>query len=113
VESSKDIEERVGLSSLLETITAVLSKVKEMEAEQAALSQKDEELTMDQVKRRMQEIQAGQEAVVEDDSNRNFGAFAVKEDKKDTFRAIMQRFQVSPPPPPPPPPFKLSTLLPQ
>ena len=95
LDASKDMEERVGLGSLLQTISAVLDKVKQMEDEQAALSTTDqEELTLDQVKNRMKEIQAGQEAVGDDGKGKTFGAFVVKEDKRDSFNEILQRFQV-------------------
>jgi len=95
IDVSKDMDERVGLSSLKETISSVLLKVREMEKEQEALNMKDEELSMDQVKMRMKEIQAGQESGEDTTKGRNFGVFAVKEDKKETFRIVLQRFQVS------------------
>lgn len=93
IDVSKDMDERVGLGSLKETINSVLLKVKEMELEQEALNVKDEELSLDQVKMRMKEIQAGQESGEDASNGRHFGVFAVKQDNKETFRIVLQRFQ--------------------
>ena len=73
--------------------------MKEVEEEQSALSTQDQqELSMEQVRARMKEIQAGSQDMEKEGNDprksKIFGAFAVKEDKKDTFYSILQRFQV-------------------
>ena len=81
------------------TSTQVLERVKEVEEEQSALNTQDQqELSMDQVRARMKEIQAGsQDAEKQGDDPRKSkltGAFTVKVDKKDSFYSVLQRFQV-------------------
>lgn len=90
IEKSKDVEERTGLSSLLDTITTVLDRVKEVQGESGG-AVVDEELTMDQVKQRMQEVQMGTELNSPQSSTVN-KAFSVQKDKKDSFQLILQRF---------------------
>lgn len=73
--------------------------MKEVEKEQSALSTQDQqELSMDQVRARMKEIQAGSQDMEKqgDDPKKSklSGAFVVKEDKKDSFYSVLQRFQV-------------------
>lgn len=80
--------------------TQVLERVKEVEEEQSALNTQDQqELSMDQVRARMKEIQAGSQDMEKqsDDPKKSklSGAFVVKEDKKDSFYSVLQRFQVS------------------
>lgn len=87
------MEERVGLGSLLDTVSNVLERVKEVQGDGAEAA-RDEELSLDQVKLRMQEVQAGQ--VIIDEAGRpvnKFGAFAAAQDKKDTFQLVLKRFQ--------------------
>ena len=91
MDASQDMEERVGLSSLLDTVTTVLSRVKEVQGD--SVQQIDEELSMDQVRKRMQEVQIGQEIENEKKRKGDYGAFAVKADKKETFQEIFKRFQ--------------------
>eukprot|EP01038_Epipyxis_sp_PR26KG_P004842 gene4842-6787_t len=93
VEKCTDIEERVALSSLLQTVTTVLEKVGEVEDEQK--DSVDEELDMNQVKKKMQEIQSGQTVKVggkQDDSKNKVEEFSVKTEKKETFQTILRRF---------------------
>jgi len=93
VDTSKDMDERVGLSSLLQTITTVLDRVKEAQGD-GTIDAQQEELTIDQVKQRMQEVQAGQALAEQADGKvaDRFGVFQVKEEKKDTFKTILKRF---------------------
>jgi hypothetical protein len=93
IDASKDMEERIGLGSLLDTVSNVLERVKEVQGDGAADTQ-DEELNLEQVKLRMKEVQAGQ--VIIDEAGRpvnKFGAFAVATDKKDSFQLVLKRFQ--------------------
>lgn len=89
VDTVSDIEERVGLSSLLETINKVLEKIKEAENE-AGIQNIDEELTMEQVKLRMQEVQMG--APVKE-ASKIASTFAVQEDKMSTFNKVISLFR--------------------
>jgi hypothetical protein len=92
IDASKDMEERIGLGSLLDTVSNVLERVKEVQGE-GGVEVRDEELTLEQVKLRMQEVQAGRDI---DEAGRpvdKFGAFAVAIDKKDSFQSILKRFQ--------------------
>jgi hypothetical protein len=57
--TTSDIEERMGLTSLYQVITTVLERVKEAEDNGEVLP--EEELTMDQIRNRMQEVQMGAE----------------------------------------------------
>ena len=89
------MEERIGLGSLLDTVSNVLERVKEVQGE-GDVESRDEELSLDQVKKRMQEVQAGQ--VIIDEAGRpvnQFGAFAVANDKKDSFQNVLKRFQTT------------------
>ena len=93
IDASKDMEERIGLGSLLDTVSNVLERVKEVQGDGAADTQ-DEELNLEQVKLRMKEVQAGQ--VIIDEAGRpvnKIGAFAVATDKKDSFQLVLKRFQ--------------------
>ena len=90
-ESTKDIEERTGLQSLLETITSVLDRVKEVQGEGGG-AMVDEELTMEQVKQRMQEVQSGQAMENNKGGGPKIEAFSVKSDRRDTFQSVLQRF---------------------
>ena len=94
IDSSKDMDERVGLSSLLQTITTVLDRVKEAQGD--GTIEQDEELTIDQVRQRMQEVQMGGEVAGQGKIAEKFGVFTVKEDKKDTFQGILRRFTEKP-----------------
>ena len=90
-DTSKDVEERVGLQSLLDTVTKVLERVREVQGDGAAGGVVDEELTMDQVKQRMQEVQSGG-AIASKDSVKGPEVFSVKKDRRDTFQSVLQRF---------------------
>ena len=59
VTNSKDLDERVGLKSLLDTIKSVLERVKEVEEEGQGNEAIDTTMDMEQVKARMQEVQMG------------------------------------------------------
>lgn len=89
------MEERIGLGSLLDTVSNVLERVKEVQGD-GDVESRDEELSLDQVKQRMKEVQSGQ--VIIDEAGRpvnQFGAFNVGQDKKDSFQSILKRFQVT------------------
>ena len=58
IDKTIDIEERLGLTSLLETITSVLNRVKEVQGD-SVINTQDNELTMDQVKQRLRDVQSG------------------------------------------------------
>lgn len=90
IDGTKDMEERVGLGSLLDTITAILDRVKDVQGEN--IDTADEELSIDVVKQRMREVQSGTEL---DESGRKKAAemFSVQVEKKDTFMKILERFQ--------------------
>jgi len=94
VDTTKDMDERVGLSSLRDTIVAVLERVKEADgSKDGALP--DAELTLDQVKQRMKEVQMGQ-TLNEDEitkRNRKFSDFSVQQDARSTFLKVLERFQ--------------------
>ena len=91
LDKTKDIEERSGLQSLLDTVTVVLDRVKEAQSEGGAGAAVDEELTMEQVKQRMQEVQMGAE-VSSKSGGKEQKAFTVQKDKKDSFQSILRRF---------------------
>ena len=91
VDTTKDMDERVGLSSLLQTITAVLDRVKEAQGD-GTIDAQQEELTIDQVRQRMQEVQMGQSLEPDGKVADRFGVFQVKEQKDETFKAILRRF---------------------
>ena len=91
LDTTKDIEERSGLQSLLDTVTVVLDRVKEAQSEGGAGAAVDEELTMEQVKQRMQEVQMGAEVSTKS-GGKEQKAFTVQKDKKDSFQSILRRF---------------------
>ena len=95
IDASKDMDERVGLNSLLQTVTTVLDRVKEAQGD-GGIDSKEEELTIDQVRQRMQEVQMGGEVSAQGKVAEKFGVFSVKEDKKDTFQGILRRFTEMP-----------------
>ena len=92
VDSAADLEERVGLKSLLDVITKVLERVKEARAE-GMLEEQEEELEISEVRRRMQEVQMGGQLEAE---NKTFAVnepFSVQTDKRATFESVLRRFQ--------------------
>lgn len=94
VDATKDMDERVGLSSLRDTIISVLERVKEADgSKDGALP--DAELTLDQVKQRMKEVQMGQTLNEDEVSKRNrkFSEFSVQQDARSTFLKVLERFQ--------------------
>jgi hypothetical protein len=94
VDGAKDMDERVGLSSLRDTIVSVLERVKEADgSKDGALP--DAELTLDQVKQRMKEVQMGKTLNEGEVSKRNrkFSEFSVQEDARSTFLKVLERFQ--------------------
>eukprot|EP00596_Hydrurales_sp_CCMP1899_P009979 CAMPEP_0119051438 /NCGR_PEP_ID=MMETSP1177-20130426/73051_1 /TAXON_ID=2985 /ORGANISM="Ochromonas sp, Strain CCMP1899" /LENGTH=615 /DNA_ID=CAMNT_0007030637 /DNA_START=289 /DNA_END=2136 /DNA_ORIENTATION=+ len=92
IDTSKDMEERIGLGSLLDTVNNVLERVKEVQGD-GEVAIRDQELTLEEVKGRMMEVQAGQDIDEAGKPINKFGAFAVDSDKKDSFQSIMKRFQ--------------------
>jgi hypothetical protein len=100
IDKSNDIEERVGLTSLLQTITSVLERIKEVQGD-GVEDVADEQLTMDEVKKKMQEVQMGRGGDDDGKNNKNdskikLPEFKVKIDKKETFMNVLQRFQDKP-----------------
>lgn len=95
IDSSQDMDERIGLGSLLQTVTTVLDRVREAQGD-GTVDSPDEELTIDDVRRRMQEVQMGSSIESEGKVAEKFGAFQVRAEKKDTFQTILQRFTVMP-----------------
>lgn len=95
---SQDIEERVGLQSLLETLRSVLERVSEVEGSGDGYVEgsAQEELDLDQVRRRMQEVQTGRDFEAGEgmftSPQAAAQAFEVQEDKMDSFKAILDRF---------------------
>jgi len=86
IDKSNDIEERVGLTSLLQTITSVLERIKEVQGD-GVEDVADEQLTMDEVKKKMQEVQMGRggdddKKNDKNDSKIKLPEFKVKIDKK-------------------------------
>ena len=59
VTNTKDLDERVGLKSLLDTINSVLERIKEVEEDGPNNQVIDESMNMEQIKARMQEVQMG------------------------------------------------------
>lgn len=96
IEKTQDVEERVGLTSLLQTVSTVLQRVKDVEGEEER-STKDEELTMDQVKERVKEMQRGVEEEEAEKEAEMFGeAFEVQDNSRETFLSILKRFEDAP-----------------
>ena len=100
IDNTQDIEERSGMTSLLQTIQYVRDRIKEAQDE-GSVEEVSDELTIDQVKQRMREVQAGKgadEVKVDKDGNTKvtFKEFQVKQNIKDSFQAIVNRF-LSPP----------------
>lgn len=94
-DSAQDLEERAAMTSLLSTINVVVEKLREVEQANGFDGDvMDEEVTMDQIKQRMQEIQSGQSI---DGNGKTTGKkvqeFTVKESKQETFATILSRFQ--------------------
>ena len=90
IDGTKDMEERVGLTSLLDTVTAILDRVKDVQGDSVDVA--DEELSIDAVKQRMREVQSGGE-IDETGKKKAAEIFSVQVDKKDTFMKILERFQ--------------------
>jgi hypothetical protein len=90
IDDTKDMEERVGLSSLLDTVTSILDRVKDVQGDD--IDSADEELSIDAVKQRMREVQSGGE-VNELGKKKAAEIFSVQVEKKDTFMKILERFQ--------------------
>jgi len=90
IDDTKDMDERVGLSSLLDTVTSILDRVKDVQGD--AIDSADEELSIDAVKQRMREVQSGGE-VNEVGRKKAAEIFSVQVEKKDTFMKILERFQ--------------------
>lgn len=94
------MEERVALGSLLDTITTVLDRVKEVQGDNA-VDAINEELTMEQVKEKMKAVQSGREVDSNaKDSKLGYATkdqFEIKSDKIETFKGILDRFINLPP----------------
>lgn len=93
-----DLEERAGLSSLLDTITDVKARIEQAESSMEGDADMDignEELNMEQVAARMKAVQAGRE-VTSTPKAPTVDEFSVKEDKKQTFETILAHFTTKP-----------------
>jgi hypothetical protein len=91
VENAGDIEERMGLSSLLDTVSAVIARVKEVQGENKVdLAQ---ELTMDEVKQRLKDVQTGQDVKAKKNEFATLWDYELKGSKRDTFLGVLSRFQ--------------------
>ena len=80
------------------TINYVRERVKEAESE-GVTDEQPEELSLDQVKQRMREVQAGKAVAdkstidtTNGNNNKGFKEFTVKKDIKETFIQIIERF---------------------
>eukprot|EP01035_Chromulina_nebulosa_P020381 gene20381-26450_t len=91
VDTTRDIEERVALSSLLETVTSVLARVRDIQGENV-VDVNNEELTVDQVKQRMREVQMGQDVIPTNTGYGKLIEYQVKNDKRQTFLSVLDRF---------------------
>lgn len=91
VTNTRDLDERVGLKSLLETIQTVLQRVEEVEEEGPSNQSIDTTMDMDTIKARMQEVQMGATL-----SGKEMGKvsqmFTVQETKDQTFKKIISMF---------------------
>jgi hypothetical protein len=92
VDKTRDFEERTALQSLLDTINTVLERVKEAQGENQTNSVVDEELTIEQVKQRMQEVQMGTSIDNKTEGKKVNKAFTVQKEKMDSFKQILSRF---------------------
>eukprot|EP01041_Mallomonas_annulata_P004841 gene4841-9645_t len=94
IDASSDMEERVALKSLLETIVTVLERVKEAQGD-SDVDVRDNELSIAEVKQRMQEVQMGKGQGVSDKKGPVpvEQVFSVQTDQKATFMNVLQRFQ--------------------
>jgi len=92
VDKTRNIEERSGLQSLLDTINTVLERVKEAQGENQTNGVVDDELTMEQVKQRMQEVQMGTSIDNKTEGKKVNKAFTVQKEKMDSFKQILSRF---------------------
>lgn len=90
IETTTDIEERMGLTSLAQVINTVLERVREAEKNGEVLP--EEELSMDQIRTRMQEVQMGAAIDPTGQVVKKKEEFAVQADPKETFQVIMKKF---------------------
>lgn len=86
------MEERIGLGSLLDTVNNVLERVKEVQGD-GEVAIRDQELSLEEVRARMIEVQSGRAIDEAGKPVNKFGAFDVGADKKDSFQSILKRFQ--------------------
>lgn len=92
MEKAGDLEERMGLSSLLDTVNTVLAKVKDVQGENA-IDVNNEELTMDQVKQRLKDVQMGRDVELKKNEYATLWDYELKSNKRETFLGILNRFQ--------------------
>ena len=94
------MDERQAMSSLLQTVNYVRDKVQESESE-GATDELDEELTLEQVKQKLKDVQAGQSSFNSPGGYKAGGSggkqfsvndFTVKKNIQDTFQSILDRF---------------------
>lgn len=92
IDKSQDFDEKQALSSLYETVKYVLDKVASVQGEDEVVV--EEELTMDQIKERMKEVQSGTVGAAGPGAADSTSAkFQVTADADKTFRSILVRFE--------------------
>lgn len=92
MDDTKDFEERQGLQSLYETVKYVLDKVSTVQGEDEVVV--EEELTMDQIKERMKEVQSGTMSMEDGKATETSSAeFQVTAEADKTFKSILSRFE--------------------
>ena len=93
IDKCRDFEEKEALSSLYEVVKYVLEKVATVQGEDPTVV--EEELSIDAVKQRMQEVQSGQQQSG-NGAQQNVASsaeFMVTKDADSTFRSILSRFE--------------------
>lgn len=88
IDYSSDMEERVALRSLLDVITSVQDRIRE--ANEQGIDVTDQELEIEDVRRRMVEVQGGAATT---ETAKVYREFQLQADKKDTFMTVLKRFQ--------------------
>lgn len=93
IDKSKDFEEKQALNSLYETVKYVLDKVASVQGEGDVVV--EEELSMDQIKDRMKEVQSGTMGSGSSASAApsTSAEFQVTAEAEKTFRSILERFE--------------------
>ena len=94
IDKANDIEERVGLKSLMDVVTNVLERVRAAKDEGLTdESAPPQEMEISDIRRRMQEVQIGGAIEAEENKPAVFSTFTVQSDKRTTFLSVLARFQ--------------------